>query len=87
MLAGIGLILVTNATDVDRVGQEVMQLAARKGRAAPDASPSATSVFGRSPRRSASTSTSRRLPSSVDLHRFCSGHVLMLGGPLFEGHW
>ena len=23
----------------------------------------------------------------VDLHRFCSGHVLMLGGPLFEGHW
>ena len=22
----------------------------------------------------------------VDLHRFCSGHVLMLGGPLFEGH-
>lgn len=24
---------------------------------------------------------------SLDLHRFCSGHVLMLGGPLFEGHW
>ena len=23
----------------------------------------------------------------LDLHRFCSGHVLMLGGPLFEGHW
>ena len=23
----------------------------------------------------------------MDLHRFCSGHVLMLGGPLFEGHW
>ena|GEM_PF-5191729 len=23
---------------------------------------------------------------SVDLSRFCSGHVLMLGGPLFEGH-
>ena len=22
----------------------------------------------------------------VDLHRFCSGQVLMLGGPLFEGH-
>lgn len=21
----------------------------------------------------------------VDLHRFCSGQVLMLGGPLFEG--
>ena len=28
-----------------------------------------------------------RLMQSVDLHRFCSGHVLMLGGPLFEGHW
>ena len=25
--------------------------------------------------------------AEVDLHRFCSGHVLMLGGPLFEGHW
>lgn len=23
----------------------------------------------------------------MDLHRFCSGQVLMLGGPLFEGHW
>ena len=22
----------------------------------------------------------------LDLHRFCSGQVLMLGGPLFEGH-
>lgn len=22
----------------------------------------------------------------LDLHRFCSGRVLMLGGPLFEGH-
>jgi len=22
----------------------------------------------------------------VDLHRFCSGQVLMLSGPLFEGH-
>ncbi len=27
------------------------------------------------------------IPSDLDLHRFCSGHVLMLGGPLFEGHW
>ena len=26
-------------------------------------------------------------PLDLDLHRFCSGHVLMLGGPLFEGHW
>lgn len=25
--------------------------------------------------------------ANLDLHRFCSGHVLMLGGPLFEGHW
>ena len=25
--------------------------------------------------------------AELDLHRFCSGHVLMLGGPLFEGHW
>ena len=25
--------------------------------------------------------------ADLDLHRFCSGHVLMLGGPLFEGHW
>lgn len=23
---------------------------------------------------------------TLDLHRFCSGQVLMLGGPLFEGH-
>jgi hypothetical protein len=23
----------------------------------------------------------------LDLHRFCSGQMLMLGGPLFEGHW
>ena len=22
----------------------------------------------------------------LDLHRFCSGQVLMLGGPLFEDH-
>ena len=22
----------------------------------------------------------------LDLHRFCSDQVLMLGGPLFEGH-
>ena len=22
----------------------------------------------------------------LDLHRFCSGEMLMLGGPLFEGH-
>ncbi len=22
----------------------------------------------------------------LDLHRFCSGQVLILGGPLFEGH-
>jgi hypothetical protein len=22
----------------------------------------------------------------LDLHRFCSGQVLMLSGPLFEGH-
>ena len=22
----------------------------------------------------------------LDLHRFCSGQVFMLGGPLFEGH-
>ena len=22
----------------------------------------------------------------LDLHRFCSGHVLILCGPLFEGH-
>jgi hypothetical protein len=22
----------------------------------------------------------------MDLHRFCSGQVLMLSGPLFEGH-
>ena len=22
----------------------------------------------------------------LDLHQFCSGQVLMLGGPLFEGH-
>jgi hypothetical protein len=22
----------------------------------------------------------------MDLHRLCSGQVLMLGGPLFEGH-
>lgn len=27
------------------------------------------------------------IKTMVDLHRFCSGHVLMLGGPLFEGHW
>lgn len=29
-----------------------------------------------------------RLPdlTPLDLHRFCSGQVLMLGGPLFEGH-
>jgi len=26
------------------------------------------------------------LNGRLDLHRFCSGHVLMLGGPLFEGH-
>ena len=25
--------------------------------------------------------------ATMDLHRFCSGQVLMLGGPLFEGHW
>jgi type IV secretion system protein VirD4 len=24
--------------------------------------------------------------ANLDLHRFCSGQVLMLGGPLFEGH-
>jgi hypothetical protein len=24
--------------------------------------------------------------TSMDLHRFCSGRVLMLGGLLFEGH-
>ena len=24
--------------------------------------------------------------ATLDLHRFCSGQVLMLGGPLFEGH-
>ncbi len=29
----------------------------------------------------------RQHSGSLDLHRFCSGHVLMLGGPLFEGHW
>jgi hypothetical protein len=23
---------------------------------------------------------------ALDLHRFCSGQVLMLSGPLFEGH-
>ena len=28
-----------------------------------------------------------RYEDEMDLHRFCSGHVLMLGGPLFEGHW
>ena len=28
-----------------------------------------------------------KLGMTLDLHRFCSGHVLMLGGPLFEGHW
>lgn len=29
----------------------------------------------------------RLAAAGLDLHRFCSGHVLMLGGPLFEGHW
>ena len=24
--------------------------------------------------------------ATLDLHRFCSGQVLMLSGPLFEGH-
>jgi len=27
------------------------------------------------------------LAAELDLSRFCSGHMLMLGGPLFEGHW
>ncbi len=26
------------------------------------------------------------ISNPLDLHRFCSGQVLMLGGPLFEGH-
>ena len=28
----------------------------------------------------------RRLAIHLDLSRFCSGQVLMLSGPLFEGH-
>lgn len=28
----------------------------------------------------------RALARDVDLHRFCSGQVLILGGPLFKGH-
>lgn len=28
----------------------------------------------------------QRLPRILDLSRFCSGQVLMLGGPLCEGH-
>ena len=35
--------------------------------------------------RGARSSCCFDLPVKVDLHRFCSGQVLMLGGPLFEG--
>ena len=38
MLTGIGFLPVPDAPDVDRIGQEVMQLPAGEGRAAPDTS-------------------------------------------------
>ena len=39
------------------------------------------------PADQAQTECPRTVERGLDLHRFCSGHVLMLGGPLFEGHW
>ena len=36
--------------------------------------------------RGARSSCCFDLPVKVDLHRFCSGQVLMLSGPLLEGH-